>query len=155
MRNSATPLDFSKAQIKHLMKRNDLTQKLFAVTDDISKANISIPVRIASERNKQYVLIKNEATAGGGWVLGVRDPAPSGSAKDRPVQIDTTDSDTAGGTDEGEFEAVSIPEGCVVCRLRSLQLIALVGLEKSRLTLTSERQRRFVPFSSDTHPRAR
>lgn len=54
MRASATALDFSKAQIKHLMQRNDLTQKLLTVSDDISKANISIPVRIASERNLAF-----------------------------------------------------------------------------------------------------
>lgn len=111
MRQAATPLDFSKSQIKYLMQRNDLTQKLLTVSDDISNANISIPVRIASERNKSYVLVKNDAASGGGWVLGVRDPAPQGS-KSSPVKIDvTTESDTTHSENESEdFEAVPIPE---------------------------------------------
>jgi DNA excision repair protein ERCC-5 len=110
MRQSATALDFSKAQIKHLMQRNDLTQKLFTVTDDISKSNTA-PIRIASERNKHYVLIKNDASQGGGWALGVRDPKGTGT-KDAPLQVDatTTDTDTAEShTSEAEFDPVPIP----------------------------------------------
>jgi DNA excision repair protein ERCC-5 len=83
LRNAPTPLDFSREQIKHLKERNALTQQLLTTTDSIGKAHISIPVRIASERNKEYLLIKNEGE-GGGWILGVRD---EGTATN-PIQID-------------------------------------------------------------------
>ena len=83
LRNAKTPLDFSKEQIKNLKQRNALTQQLLITTDSIGQAHITIPVRIASERNKEYVLIKNESEVGG-WILGIRD---DGTAM-KPIEID-------------------------------------------------------------------
>ena len=40
LKNSETPLDFSKEQIKGLKERNRLTQKLLTTTDTIGKAQI-------------------------------------------------------------------------------------------------------------------
>lgn len=85
-----TPLDFSKQQIKNLRQRNALTQQLLATTDSIGKANIEIPVRIASERNKQYVLIKNQGKDGG-WILGIRDDG----TKDKPIVLDHEEEERA------------------------------------------------------------
>ena len=83
LRKVKTPLDFSKEQIKNLKQRNALTQQLLTTTDSIGKAHVSIPVRIASERNKEYVLIKNEDNEGG-WVLGIRDQG----TRAKPIEID-------------------------------------------------------------------
>ena len=83
LKNAKTPLDFSKEQIKNLKQRNALTQQLLITTDSIGKAHVEIPIRIASERNKQYLLIKNEGE-GGGWILGVRDEG----TRAKPIEID-------------------------------------------------------------------
>ncbi|KAL1740189.1 hypothetical protein HDZ31DRAFT_1748, partial [Schizophyllum fasciatum] len=83
--SSRTPLDFSKQQIANLKRRNALTQQLLVTTDTIGSAHISIPVRVASERNKQYVLVKNTSSEGG-WVLGIRDP--TGNTAEKPIEID-------------------------------------------------------------------
>jgi DNA excision repair protein ERCC-5 len=109
MRAQPTALDFSKAQIKNLMERNGLTQKLLTVTDTIGKANLTIPVRIASERNKEYVLIKNDVSQGGGWVLGVRDPPKESS----PLKIDATESEGESTSESDEFEEVGVPTASV------------------------------------------
>jgi DNA excision repair protein ERCC-5 len=116
LQKAPTPLDFSRQQIKNLKQRNSLTQQLLMTTDSIGKAHLSIPVRIASERNKEYVLIKNEGE-GGGWVLGIRD---EGTA-DKPIEIDQ-DSDVEQGQDddgdsEMEMEEVNM---YVLCMLYSL-----------------------------------
>ncbi|KAJ7158651.1 hypothetical protein C8R46DRAFT_1109789 [Mycena filopes] len=55
-----TPLDFSKQQIQNLRQRNTLTQQLLMTTDSMGKANLTIPVRVASERNREYVLIDQD-----------------------------------------------------------------------------------------------
>ena len=83
LRKTATPLDFSREQIKNLQQRNTLTQQLLMTTDSIGKAHITIPVRIASERNREYLLMKNEG-ADGGWVLGIRDEG----TRTKPIEID-------------------------------------------------------------------
>ena len=90
LRAAPTALDFSKAQIKFLQQRNNLTQQLLETTDNIGNAHVNIPVRIASERNRQYVLVKNEGPEGG-WVLGKRDDGTIA----KPIEIDH-------GPDDGE-----------------------------------------------------
>lgn len=82
--HTRTALDFSQEQIKNLKQRNTLTQQLLATTDSMGKANVEIPVRIASERNRQYVLVKNEG-ASGGWILGMRSDE---GTKAKPIKLD-------------------------------------------------------------------
>ncbi|KAI8980218.1 hypothetical protein BD414DRAFT_114366 [Trametes punicea] len=103
LRNARTPLDFSKEQIKNLKQRNALTQQLLITTDSIGKAHITIPVRIASERNKEYVLIKNEGDVGG-WVLGIRD---EGTAS-KPIEVDPAPVAAKDDSDADEMEDVPI-----------------------------------------------
>jgi DNA excision repair protein ERCC-5 len=82
--SAPTALDFSKAQIANLKQRNELTQKLLATIETVGRTKYTImPTRIASERNRQYVLVRNEG-ADGGWVLGIRD---EGSAA-KPINVD-------------------------------------------------------------------
>jgi DNA excision repair protein ERCC-5 len=84
LKASTSAMDFSKAQIKGLSQRNSLTQQLLTVTDTIGKANITIPVRVAAERNREYVLVKKTEEQGGGWALGIRDQG----TKAKPIKID-------------------------------------------------------------------
>ncbi|TFY81225.1 hypothetical protein EWM64_g2787 [Hericium alpestre] len=111
LKHSRTPLDFSKEQIKNLQQRNSLTQQLLITNDTIGQAHVAIPVRIASERNKAYVLVKNTGVEGG-WVLGVRD---EGTTKETPIQIDqdlpTAEQHAAEDEDSDmEMEEVAIPQ---------------------------------------------
>lgn len=103
LKAAATPLDFSKQQIKNLKQRNTLTQQLLTTTDSIGKANISIPVRIASERNKEYVLIKNDSAAGG-WILGIRDDG----TQEKPILIDHESGEDEDEDDSDDMEEVSM-----------------------------------------------
>ncbi|KAJ9095184.1 hypothetical protein QFC19_007639 [Naganishia cerealis] len=84
LRAAPTPLDFSKAQIASLSQRNNLTQQLLTVTDTIGSSGLKIPTRVAAERNREYVLVRNPEAEGGGWVLGVRDQG----TQDKPIIIE-------------------------------------------------------------------
>ncbi|KAI9512070.1 hypothetical protein F5148DRAFT_125581 [Russula earlei] len=106
LKKSRTPLDFSKEQIKNLQQRNALTQQLFITTDTIGQAHVSIPVRIASERNREYVLIKNTDREGG-WILGIRDDG----SRENPIQIDQDPASPKGEPEDSDMdmEEVAIP----------------------------------------------
>src|SRR5436305_13469171 len=61
-------LDFSRFQIERVRERNELTQRLMnlnRMNDDLIGVN-----RVAGERNREYVLVKNEGVDGG-WRIGV------------------------------------------------------------------------------------
>lgn len=85
-------MDFSQLQIKHLVKRNDLTQKLINVTNNANTDNTT-PIRIASERNKKYVLVKNRE-GNAGWTMSSLDENESNYNKqvsgtiENPVYVD-------------------------------------------------------------------
>ncbi|KAJ7227291.1 hypothetical protein GGX14DRAFT_418925 [Mycena pura] len=116
LRSSHTPLDFSKQQILNLRQRNTLTQQLLMTTDSIGKAHLTIPVRVASERNREYLLIKNDGQDGG-WILGIRDDG----TREKPIEIDHGNnkvvSDIAKAIPEDdsddEMEEVPIPQAGV------------------------------------------
>lgn len=99
LRHAKTPMDFSKEQIKNLKQRNSLTQQLLTTTDSMGKAHVEIPIRIASERNRQYLLIKNEGEAGG-WVLGIRDEG----TRAKPIEIDQEPEKPAPQADDDESD---------------------------------------------------
>ncbi|KAF9567091.1 DNA repair protein rad2 [Mortierella alpina] len=123
VRLSETPMDFSKLQVQGVIRRNTVTHKLLSVNQTVSKAEAATkPGRIASQRNRQYILVRNEE---GGWVLGGKKPT-SGVTADKPVQLDSDDEgddkkavkeeDEDGwesdndDDDDIEFEEVTIPQ---------------------------------------------
>lgn len=111
LRAAPTALDFSKAQIKHLSQRNALTQQLLTVTDMVSKAHLTIPVKIAAERNREYVLVKKNEDEGGGWALGIREgtkekpivlepETPERPGRKQPIKRESSDDDSDSGIEE-------------------------------------------------------
>ncbi|KAL1611351.1 DNA repair protein rad2 [Nothophoma quercina] len=76
---------FSKFQIERVRERSDLTQRLMnlnGMNDDTTfGAN-----RIAGDKNREYVLVKNEGVEGG-WALGVVMNKDEGKAH-KPIDVD-------------------------------------------------------------------
>ncbi|KAG0017822.1 DNA repair protein rad2 [Entomortierella chlamydospora] len=88
VRLSNTPMDFSKLQVQGVIRRHNVTHKLLTVNQTVSRIESTVkPGRIASQRNRQYILVKNEE---GGWVLGGKKPT-TGNTADKPVQLDSDD----------------------------------------------------------------
>ncbi|KAG5646986.1 hypothetical protein DXG03_001710 [Asterophora parasitica] len=150
LRNAPTPLDFSKQQIKNLRQRNTLTQQLLITTDTIGSAHISIPVRIASERNKEYVLMKNEGESGG-WILGIRD---NSGTQDKPIEIDHEREEVVDEDSEEDMEEVPIsvpaaPDPDLSQYQRTMALSA-IGKRHSALSNPIHRKTKSGPlFESD------
>ncbi|KAL1986798.1 hypothetical protein VTN96DRAFT_5663 [Rasamsonia emersonii] len=76
---------FSKFQIERVKERNDLTQRLMNINGMNGEDAVS-GQRIAGERGKEYVLVKNPDVEGG-WALGVVGNKNSG-ARDKPIDVD-------------------------------------------------------------------
>lgn len=88
------------------MHRNDMTQRLFEVTGIVSKATGTgygvAPMRIAGERDREYVLVKNDDPDSGlGWSLP---KAKRIGSKARPVKIDDSDEEETMAADKVETE---------------------------------------------------
>lgn len=81
---------FSRFQIERVKERNRLTQRLMhEIGMTGTDLTINGPGRVAGERNREYILVKNEG-AEGGWALGVvssRDKPAAGSAQ-KPIDVD-------------------------------------------------------------------
>ncbi|KIM39948.1 hypothetical protein M413DRAFT_19658 [Hebeloma cylindrosporum] len=131
LKKAATPLDFSKEQIKNLRQRNALTQQLLTTTDSIGSAHIAIPVRIASERNKEYILMKNEGEFGG-WILGIKDTG----TREKPILIDHEEPTPAEDDSDADMEEVEVPAAIAPDQdLREYQReMALAGLGRRNIS---------------------
>ncbi|KAJ3092174.1 DNA repair protein rad2 [Quaeritorhiza haematococci] len=82
VRSAPTALDFSRLQIQNLVHRNTMTERYSeftknanVVVNPAAKGKKNKPSgrvethRIAAERNRSYILVKNDENAGGGWVM--------------------------------------------------------------------------------------
>lgn len=98
-----TAIDFSKAQVAALKTRNDLTQKVLTVTDELGHANI--PMRVEGLRNREYVLTHIDA-GDGGFALGARD---AGTSRDKPIVIEDIKPVIEEEDEEEEMDDVDIP----------------------------------------------
>ncbi|KAK0531511.1 DNA repair protein rad2 [Tilletia horrida] len=105
LKAAPTAIDFSRAQVAGLKTRNELTQRVLEVTDEIGHAHIRVEGvsggkgRVEGARGKEYVLLRNEG-AEGGWVLGVR---TDGQSAQDAIQIgdDNDDDDDDDGDGDG------------------------------------------------------
>ncbi|KAK2810658.1 hypothetical protein FQN50_002698 [Emmonsiellopsis sp. PD_5] len=106
---------FSRFQIERVKERNDLTQRLMHIngmTDDDSLYGTGASTRIAGERGKEYVLVKNNGVEGG-WALGVLGTKDEGQ-RNKPIDVEEygkqalSDDQNEWDEEDEEFEDVPI-----------------------------------------------
>lgn len=109
---------FSRFQIERVKERNELTQRLMNINgmnDEDAMFGINGPGRVAGEKGKEYVLVKNDGVDGG-WALGVVTSREEGQ-RNKPIDVEqlgqtakSEDDDDAGEwEDDGDcFEDVPI-----------------------------------------------
>ncbi|KAJ1972736.1 DNA repair protein rad2 [Dimargaris xerosporica] len=112
-RLAPTGIEFSQLQIDNLVRRNDLMQKYMAISGMGHRAASLQPSRIAGERSREYILVRNDDAAVGGWTMGATDEnaaadavVPLGHAA-ATGQSDATSHGSSKPSDD-EFEEVPV-----------------------------------------------
>ncbi|GAM84313.1 hypothetical protein ANO11243_023070 [Dothideomycetidae sp. 11243] len=106
-------MEFSRFQIDRVRERNELTQRLMNLNgmNDDGMWGLNGTGRIAGERGREYVLVRNDGVEGG-WALGVVSGRDEGQ-QDKPIDVDEIAKHELGQNGEDEqsdedFEDVPI-----------------------------------------------
>ena len=105
-------MDFSKFQIERVKERNDLTQRLMNLNGMNDQLGSYDPTRVAGEKGREYVLVKNDGVEGG-WVLGVVGSSGAREGeRNKPIIVDKTEElegeEEEDPDDDEEFEDVPV-----------------------------------------------
>lgn len=99
---------FSKFQIERVRERNELTQRLMHLNEG-GDTLFNTGSRVAGEKGREYVLVKNEGVEGG-WALGVI--SDEGTKQETAIDLDkpapVTKREDEEWEDEEDFEDVPI-----------------------------------------------
>jgi len=99
---------FSKFQIERVKERNELTQRLMYI-NGMGEGFVNQGGRIAGEKGKEYLLVKNEGVEGG-WALGVVSNK-QGHKREDAIDLEDemkSDQESEESDDEEDFEDVAI-----------------------------------------------
>ncbi|KAL7939569.1 hypothetical protein V8C35DRAFT_287019 [Trichoderma chlorosporum] len=79
---------FSRFQIERVKERNHLTQRLMYEVGMLgTDLTLGVNARIAGERDREYILVKNEGVEGG-WALGVVSKDKDVGEAHKPIDVD-------------------------------------------------------------------
>ncbi|KAK2043048.1 DNA excision repair protein [Colletotrichum somersetense] len=104
---------FSRFQIERVRERNNLTQRLMK---EAGMTGLDLTLtgggRIAGERDREYILVKNDG-AEGGWALGVVSKEKDLGEAHKPIDVDALDfqfqqKEKVEESDDDEFEDVPV-----------------------------------------------
>jgi len=107
--HAKSALTFSQLQVQNLMTRNKFTQRLLDFNKHGAKGSAT-PQRVVSERNRQFVLIRNEEQ-NGGWAMGFAPTEKQESQEEISSSLSTNDplkTTVEYVSDDEEFESVPL-----------------------------------------------
>lgn len=96
---------FSRFQIERVKERNELTTRLMNINGmngEDAMAGINGVGRVAGEKGREYVLVKNEGVEGG-WVLGVVSNKEEGE-RNKPIDVERLGKSSQPELDDDESE---------------------------------------------------
>ncbi|KAI5255227.1 PIN domain-like protein [Aureobasidium subglaciale] len=149
---------FSKFQIERVTERNDLTQRLMnlnGMNDDLMYG-LDAPGRVAGERGREYVLVKNDGVEGG-WALGVVTGKNDG-IQNKPIDVDAAEKEANEEQDEDdddEFEDVPIEGLNRLPKATDAQQEKTLGVEMARRRQAFYRSKRSAPRRRAKAPQSR
>lgn len=80
-------MDFSRFQVERVQERNRLTQRLMFEMNMGGDLTVTGGGRVAGDRNREYILVRNE-NADGGWALGVVSTEKDLGEAHKPIDVD-------------------------------------------------------------------
>ncbi|RYP83491.1 hypothetical protein DL770_005381 [Monosporascus sp. CRB-9-2] len=97
-------MDFSRFQIERVRERNHLTQRLMKEAG-MTGTDLTLGVngRIAGEKDREYILVKNDG-AEGGWALGVVSKEKDRGEIHKPIDVDALDFQYQAKEEDDEWE---------------------------------------------------
>lgn len=111
---------FSRFQIERVKERNELTQRLMGINGMNGEDEGQFGSRVAGEKGKEYVLVKNDGVEGG-WALGVVSNKAAGGERNQPINIDGTGK---------EFEKADMEDADVVDEDEGFEDVPIEGLNR-------------------------
>ncbi|KAI0849640.1 PIN domain-like protein [Daldinia vernicosa] len=95
---------FSRFQIERVRERNHLTQRLMQEAGMTgTDLTLAKNARIAGEKDREYILVKNEG-AEGGWALGVVSKEKDRGEIHKPIDVDALDFQYQAKEDDDDWE---------------------------------------------------
>lgn len=144
---------FSRFQIERVAERNELTQRLMNINGmngEGAMFGVNDGGRVAGEKGREYVLVKNDGVEGG-WVLGVVSNKGEGE-RNKPIDVDgfgqevLTQEDEDDGWEDDGFEDVPIeglnrlPKRIPGAQAPNYDVFGSEGIMRQRQTLYEARQ---------------
>lgn len=136
---------FSRFQIERVKERNHLTQRLMYEVGMLgTDLTLSVNARIAGERDREYILVKNEGVEGG-WALGVVSKEKDVGEAHKPIDVDAIQfqyqtKEEESEEEEDDFEDVPIVG---INRLPKISQPVAAGLEAAQ-DINSRRQQLYA-----------
>ncbi|KAK9782161.1 putative DNA repair protein rad13 [Seiridium cardinale] len=97
-------MDFSRFQIERVQERNRLTQRLMKEAGMTGlDLTINGGARIAGEKDREYILVKNDGVEGG-WALGVVSKEKDVGEMHKPIDVDALEFQYQTKQEEDEWE---------------------------------------------------
>ncbi|KAI9690605.1 MAG: DNA repair protein rad2 [Bogoriella megaspora] len=99
---------FSKFQVDRVRERNELTQRLMNINGMVDDTMLG-GGRVAGEKGKEYILVRNEGVEGG-WALGVVSDKDGGK-EEKPIDVDELDKpnrNPEAESSDDEFEDIPV-----------------------------------------------
>lgn len=95
---------FSRFQIERVKERNHLTQRLMYEVGMLgTDLTLNVNARIAGEKDREYILVKNEGVEGG-WALGVVSKEKDVGEAHKPIDVDAIQFQYQAKEEESEEE---------------------------------------------------
>ncbi|KAK1254975.1 hypothetical protein MKX08_008970 [Trichoderma sp. CBMAI-0020] len=131
---------FSRFQIERVKERNHLTQRLMYEVGMLgTDLTLNVNARIAGEKDREYILVKNEGVEGG-WALGVVSKEKDVGEAHKPIDVDAIQfqyqTKEEESEEEDDFEDVPIVG---INRLPKISQSVAAGLEAAQ-DINSRRQ---------------